>query len=137
MKNLKFLRQTIAVSLVVMLLANCSKEQLAGTNNAGTKNALIKPVDPAPIDPLINGAVKGFVFPADADPVIVIYNDLFFGSRVYPQPNGSFVIEDLPPDVYTVYVTPANRKYQGARIQNVVVTSDNTTVLDPITLQHF
>ena len=142
MKNLKSLLPAILiVAAIVMLSAGCSKNKSDFVDSTAKAKIQLRDIDP--VDQKF-GAVKGFVFPEEAAPVVIIYDGSgSFNSKAATDRTGLFVINNVPPGVYTLEAIPTNSgpasgvfdiKYQSVTVPNVVVTAGNTTTLKPITL---
>jgi hypothetical protein len=79
------------------------------------------------------GIVEGKVLPADAKPIVSVYNSNDAGMAI-PRPDGSFKIRGLKPGTYTVELKPTAGNYKTTTLSNVQVVAGKPTRLGETTL---
>jgi hypothetical protein len=77
--------------------------------------------------------LEGKVLPAEAKPVVVVYNSTDTASAI-PFRNGEFKIRGLKEGSYSVQFKASNG-YQDTTLLNVQVTKGRETRLPPVTLR--
>lgn len=82
---------------------------------------------------LATGVIKGSVFPADAKPVVVAYNETEKKMAI-PDANGLFMIKGLKQGKYTIVYSARTRGFSEVTLNNIAVMWDKTAELKPVYL---
>jgi hypothetical protein len=92
------------------------------------------------LDPVFNlasdlatGIITGSVFPAEAMPVVAVYNESVKRLGI-PDANGFFMIKGIQQGNYTIVYYPRTKGYTEVTLKNVSVTRNKTTELEPVYL---
>jgi hypothetical protein len=80
-----------------------------------------------------NGSISGSVFPAQAMPVVGVYNDTDMMMAI-PDAEGHFLIRGIRPGDYTVIFKARASGYTDVVLKNVTVSKSKTTELDAVYL---
>jgi hypothetical protein len=78
------------------------------------------------------GSISGVVKPADAWPVITVYNDTDTAYAL-PWKDGQYKLRGLKAGTYSLYVNASNN-YKDTTITGIVVSKGKNTSVDPIKL---
>jgi len=82
---------------------------------------------------LATGIITGSVFPAEAMPVVAVFNETEKRLGI-PDANGFFMIKGIQEGNYTIVYYPRNKGYTEVTLKNVSVTRNKTTELEPVYL---
>lgn len=82
---------------------------------------------------LATGIITGSVFPAEAMPVVVVYNETEKRLGI-PDANGFFMIKGIKQGNYTIFYYPRAKGYSEVTLKDVSVTRNKTTELEPVYL---
>jgi|GEM_PF-6971844 len=137
-KNLSII--SFIVLLMSATLLGCSKEvPVTNKQNAiATTNIDLKgTTGSARYDPLKLGSISGVLNPVPIKAAIKAYNDHFISEEVIMNENGSFVIQNLPPDPYHLLIRYVPVNYSGYlvfEVYKIKVEAGNDTILGVISL---
>jgi hypothetical protein len=92
------------------------------------------------LDPVFNlasdlatGIITGSVFPAEAMPVVAVFNETEKRLGI-PDANGFFMIKGIKQGNYTIVYYARTKGYSDVTLKNVAVTRNKTTELEPVYL---
>jgi uncharacterized lipoprotein YajG len=94
------LMKLLALISALFLMVSCSKDKQLPPDNAVMAKKVIPELFPSPG----TGSIKGFLTPTPQEALIQAYNNSGFIVGVKMEPNGSFIIDNLPEGTYQVYV---------------------------------
>jgi len=124
--------------VIITLLISCSKDGVF--DPATPLNTAQSSVD-SKVRPVKSGSLMLLVLPAEARPIVTVFNEDFFSKDFYLTRDGYLRIDYLPSGIYTVLVQPqnlpisndlpvtidnpgyANMEITGVKIANGVVTN--------------
>lgn len=79
------------------------------------------------------GIITGSVFPAEAMPVVAVYNESVKRYGI-PDANGFFMIKGIKQGSYTIVYYPRTKGYTEVILKEISVISNKTTELEPVYL---
>ena len=130
----------LPILIMAIIFAGCSKENPVTSNDNGSIVKNVSPgavTNPAKLSPISFGSISGVLYPIPAKAVIRAVNDHYVSEEAVGNPDGSFAIQNLPPDGYYLLISyvPVNYPdYLTFKVYKIAVESGQETIVGQINL---
>ena len=129
---------SFALLIPAMMFVGCSKESPVINKQSTTPTANLSPVNNSTKSIPVNfGAISGQLYPIPAKAVVIAGNDHYVSDEVMMNTNGTFTIQNLPPDSYYLFIryVPVNYPdYLIFKVYKVIVEAGQETIIGQINL---